>query len=422
MAPLSGVGGSRELKLLSTRALRPDVDPKESRELRRVLRQELRLHKRPFATLGHFGRAVGKAMGGTSVSSAMVAASVAVCAGFAIRVGARAGAYGQRIETASKALETFLLYCAWWFFCGVLSTIGLGSGLQTGALFLFPHVARLALEWRKCGGAAFDGQFRDSWFATRPRLLACVEREKKRRAPWRVLMARVVLPGVFSGAGSAVGELVPFALARAMTSTGRDPFQLLVPDGEDEPRLFSTTRAALERSLRSYAFLKIFVLAAIPNAFFDLCGLVCGSIGVSFATFFVAVLCAKALVRTPLQTTCVAALVASLADDRPVQGSGVVVWLKNAAKRLTDRLVVQAAGNHHDDQAAAAAAAAADLGVFATLKRGWTLVTLLLFALFISSTIEQVAQQRALGHLLILNKPTTTTTTTTTTKPDDSSS
>jgi hypothetical protein len=43
-----------------------------------------------------------------------------------------------------------MLYVTWWLGLGVLSSIGLGTGMHSGLLFLFPHM----LKVRAVGGAA----------------------------------------------------------------------------------------------------------------------------------------------------------------------------------------------------------------------------------------------------------------------------
>ena len=49
-----------------------------------------------------------------------------------------------------------------WVGLGVLSSIGLGSGVHTGVLFLFPHVLRVALAAEACGHTVFDTRG-DAW-------------------------------------------------------------------------------------------------------------------------------------------------------------------------------------------------------------------------------------------------------------------
>ena len=268
-------------------------------------------------------------------------------------------------------------YCAWWLSCGVLSTIGLGTGLQTGALFLFPHIARLAADWTRCGSGAFTTQFDDVWFK---HVSACHVEERREL---RDLLLRAALPGFFSGLGSALGECVPFALARAMVAHGKDPVDAFMPglsssSQEEEPRrsytpkiLMASTRRAIQDQLRTQTFWKIFVLAAVPNALFDLCGLVCGGMEISFMTFFSAVFIAKALVRTPAQTMTIALLLG---------------WAQQNTDPMIHRL-------------AALLTTPPPKQGFNPLKFLWSLFTVGLFLLFATSLIEQIAQQHALSQL-----------------------
>jgi vacuole membrane protein 1 len=40
--------------------------------------------------------------------------------------------------------EIWVLYVIWWVGLGVLSSIGLGTGMHSGLLFLFPHFLKVA--------------------------------------------------------------------------------------------------------------------------------------------------------------------------------------------------------------------------------------------------------------------------------------
>jgi len=63
-----------------------------------------------------------------------------------------------------------LNFFVWWFGLGVLSSVGLGSGMHSGLLFLFPHVLRvvqMATADKGCG-TSFDSTT-DTWaFTTTP--------------------------------------------------------------------------------------------------------------------------------------------------------------------------------------------------------------------------------------------------------------
>lgn len=40
-------------------------------------------------------------------------------------------------------LQEWVLYTTWWISLGVLSSIGLGTGMHSGLLFLFPHMLKV---------------------------------------------------------------------------------------------------------------------------------------------------------------------------------------------------------------------------------------------------------------------------------------
>ena len=392
---------------------------KEFTAQRWTLRKELKLSVRPLVTLRYFRRAVGAVRAPAPGARELCAGGAVLVVAYAVALVARGAVGTQAARHTARALAA-ASYCLWWFVCGVLSTAGLGTGMQTGALFLFPHCARLATDWRRLGPAsATTRALADRWLAKgapaedagRPDASpGASEAPAARAAPASsflgglrrgaggvslgaarggeadaardaasfrarsrdgraALALRAAVPGFFSGAGSAVGELVPFFLARAARRAGADPFAVIEEEeaaADDEaparrprlPLLAARTRARLEAALADGAFWKIFVLAALPNPFFDLCGLVCGSLDVSLGTYFGACFAAKALVRTPLQTMFVA-------------------------------LAVHRVGG-----------APAPPRALARVARGAFLaLSSLLFACFLVSALEQMAQQRAIAEL-----------------------
>jgi hypothetical protein len=50
-----------------------------------------------------------------------------------------AGAYGPEVSET----EITAAYSAWWLGLGILSSIGLGTGMHSGLLFLFPHMLKV---------------------------------------------------------------------------------------------------------------------------------------------------------------------------------------------------------------------------------------------------------------------------------------
>jgi hypothetical protein len=50
-------------------------------------------------------------------------------------------------------------FCLFWILCGVLSSVGLGTGMHTGALFLFPHIFKITWTAENiCKNMAFDSR------------------------------------------------------------------------------------------------------------------------------------------------------------------------------------------------------------------------------------------------------------------------
>ena len=52
----------------------------------------------------------------------------------------------MRAGTAAEGVahaEEWAAFVAWWFGLGVLSSIGLGTGMHSGLLFLFPHLLKV---------------------------------------------------------------------------------------------------------------------------------------------------------------------------------------------------------------------------------------------------------------------------------------
>ncbi len=51
--------------------------------------------------------------------------------------------------------ERYGLWCLWWVGLGVLSSVGLGTGLHTFLLYLGPHIAAVTMAAHECGSTEF---------------------------------------------------------------------------------------------------------------------------------------------------------------------------------------------------------------------------------------------------------------------------
>ena len=71
-----------------------------------------------------------------------------------------------------RAADFTVEYVVWWVGLGVLSSIGLGSGLQTGVLFMFPHIIKVCLTAEACRSTRFES-FTAIWFRVSESLFVC---------------------------------------------------------------------------------------------------------------------------------------------------------------------------------------------------------------------------------------------------------
>merc|ERR1712147_123684 len=128
------------------------------------------------------------------------------------------------------------------------------------------------------------------------------------------IMAKVRFPAMCWGAGTALGELPPYFMARAARLTGvqdeddeeLNEFQELLDaqkDGNQGAPVDMMTRGKLfmHDLVHRMGFFGILAAASIPNPLFDLAGITCGHFLVPFWTFFGATLIGKAVIKMHIQ-------------------------------------------------------------------------------------------------------------------------
>ncbi|XP_062872665.1 vacuole membrane protein 1 isoform X2 [Trichomycterus rosablanca] len=172
-------------------------------------------------------------------------------------------------------LEMKFLWCAYWVGLGILSSVGLGTGLHTFLLYLGPHIASVTLAAYECGSVNFPEP-------PYPSQIICPEEEVLQDSVslWTI-MSKVRLEACMWGAGTAIGELPPYFMARAARLSGAEP------DDED----YEEFEEMLEQAQS----------AQIPNPLFDLAGITCGHFLIPFWTFFGATLIGKAVIKMHIQ-------------------------------------------------------------------------------------------------------------------------
>ncbi|KAH8387336.1 hypothetical protein KR093_006452 [Drosophila rubida] len=195
-------------------------------------------------------------------------------------------------------------FFVYWIGLGVLSSVGLGTGLHTFLLYLGPHIASVTLAAYECNSLNFPKP-------PYPDDIICPEEPYEKRMPdiWAI-MTKVRLEAFLWGAGTALGELPPYFMAKAARLSGYDP------DDADELAEFEALNAKrhqknlslmdkgklfMERVVERVGFFGILACASIPNPLFDLAGITCGHFLVPFWTFFGATLIGKAIIKMHIQ-------------------------------------------------------------------------------------------------------------------------
>jgi len=198
----------------------------------------------------------------------------------------------QATLAASMLCAWLFPVLTWWVLLGVCSSVGIGTGMHTGPLFLFPHVASVA---------ARRGAFLPALAESMPATLA-----------W--------------GAGTALGEAPPYFAAQRLVQR----LDEASPAASCPARALRALEAWTRRFVERYGARGVFLLSCWPNVAFDVCGIACGASGMPFATFMGATLAGKALVKAPAQATATvwAALYAGGVSPPPSMASlASMCWL-----------------------------------------------------------------------------------------------
>jgi vacuole membrane protein 1 len=168
-------------------------------------------------------------------------------------------------------------YCIW-FLLGVLSSIGFGTGMQTGVLFVFPEIIA---EYKR-NIESYSDIYTNIYYS----FIFC--------------LPMVLIWGV----GTAFGELPPYFIARKMNykdSKGLDKMYKLLGDNSDSLKNSVNNTVEKFRKNKNYSFVTILCLSAWPNAMFDICGISAGLVKLRIDEFLIPTIIGKAFIKTPIQ-------------------------------------------------------------------------------------------------------------------------
>ncbi|KAG8195156.1 hypothetical protein JTE90_023333 [Oedothorax gibbosus] len=201
-------------------------------------------------------------------------------------------------------IEKEFLRCAYWIGLGVLSSVGLGTGLHTFVLYLGPHIAAVTLAAYECNSLDFPQP-------PYPDEIICPEGDYSNIViTIFMIMAKVRVEAFMWGMGTALGELPPYFMAKAARLSGQEhddedmkEFEelLQLKKGKGEQSYYYKAKQFVQKLVERVGFFGILACASIPNPLFDLAGITCGHFLVPFWTFFGATLIGKAVIKMHIQ-------------------------------------------------------------------------------------------------------------------------
>ncbi|XP_018326635.1 vacuole membrane protein 1 isoform X3 [Agrilus planipennis] len=277
---------------------------KHKKQGEKLERESLVLWRRPLKTLEYFFKEVFVLLYTYGNKLLQFKKTVLVIAILLISLTVVSKTAGPHQYVVQEIYKTSM-WCFYWIGLGILSSVGLGTGLHTFLLYLGPHIAQVTLAAYECGSLNFpEPPYPDD-------IVCPNEADPSQIVSIWSIMSKVRLEAMCWGAGTALGELPPYFMARAARLSGYDP------DDDDELREFEELQRKeinrenltlmekgklfVEHIVQKVGFLGILACASIPNPLFDLAGITCGHFLVPFWTFFGATLIGKAIIKMHIQ-------------------------------------------------------------------------------------------------------------------------
>lgn len=368
---------------------------------------EIRMHIRPISTMYYFGLSASEWI----VDNVMATASHWIFK--QILLPALVLLYVPSLFSGPHSfyIDSIIFYIhfvTWWFMLGILSSVGLGTGLHSGMLFLFPHIAAVTQTAALCRSTDFSS-FGNMWLRdTTETDFVCNNvvvpnpvngssvdpsiPNDDGTATFGAIFLKVVVPAMLWGVGTAVGEIPPYAISRAAKLAGQLNSDIDDIDALDNPTSFyQRMQKWMIDFLRQYGFWGVLLMSAWPNAAFDLCGICCGHFLMPFWQFFSATLIGKGFIKVNLQAIALIALfrestmaylLQTLRGLDMIPSVNVVV---DSIEEMLDGLKGKVYGETSDDSKAANEN---------FMKQAWGGVLILFIGYFIVSCVEQTAQAK----------------------------
>jgi hypothetical protein len=293
-----------------------------------------------------------------------------------------------------QEISVWLRFSVWWLGLGILSSIGLGTGMHSGLLFLFPHIFFVVSTAEKCGHLNFDSRANMWSNVMKPGdTFECLAPATPDRydvnVPLVALFMKAAVACMLWGIGTAIGELPPYATAYAARLAGReDEFEEILSESQiDKKDVVARMKKWMIDIVEKWGFLGVLLLSSWPNALFDLTGICCGHVLMHWTVFLSAVIIGKAFIKVNGQLVFFILLFSSKYRGAAVEKMSYMASLVGFDPSKITTALHQAAGKFSTggggaDESKSIIAMAFQYGV--------TIIILL----FVKSCIEQFAQSQ----------------------------
>lgn len=193
-----------------------------------------------------------------------------------------------------QIITRFVINNLYWFTLGVLSSIGLGTGLQTGVLFVLPYIISTFNQHKDQLLISFnqtDSLYNATYALSDTDIYGLI---------YKTYFACLRVALVW-GIGTALGEAPPYLIAYNIDIGDKKAtsnlYKMFGDNEENVKRYIEKTKYYLKR----HSFTTILLLSAWPNALFDMCGVSAGIVKLSFAQFIIPTIIGKAFIKNPIQ-------------------------------------------------------------------------------------------------------------------------
>eukprot|EP00923_Selenidium_pygospionis_P011506 GHVN01019837.1.p1 GENE.GHVN01019837.1~~GHVN01019837.1.p1 ORF type:complete len:479 (+),score=18.24 GHVN01019837.1:129-1565(+) len=227
-------------------------------------------------------------------------------------------------ESLLQEMWIWVRLIAWWIGLGVSSSVGVGFGMHSGLFFLFPHIYLICHSAEICNSTLFDSRVNMWNSRLNPgdhfNCERTLESSSENEGPDLLLgvslsglLWHIIPIAILWGFGTAVGELPPYIAAKSyaeaknkvMRNEGDELMEVAASDSAQCCHITWLSNVATKMATEMvprYGAAAVIILSCWPNAFFDLCGVVCGRCLMPFPSFFTALCIGKGVIKPVLQS------------------------------------------------------------------------------------------------------------------------